>query len=102
MFRLLVESVQDYAIYLLDPAGIVRSWNKGAQHLKGYSASEIIGRPFSEFLTPADRAAGIPASLLQHAKDAGRAEAAGWRVRKDGSQFWARVVLTALRNSAGE
>src|SRR3954463_546247 len=102
MFRLLVESVQDYAIYVLDPEGVVRSWNKGAQKLKGYAAAEIVGRSFSEFFNAGDRAAGKPAMLLQQAAQEGRVEDAGWRVRKDGTQFWASVVITALRSSAGE
>jgi PAS domain S-box-containing protein len=95
-FRLLVESIQDYAIYLLDPSGIVRSWNAGAQRLKGYTADEVIGRPFATFFTPEDRASAKPDHLLAAALQQGRHEDDGWRVRKDGSQFWANAVITAL------
>src|SRR5690242_8016530 len=95
-YRLLVESVQDYAIYLLDPSGIVRSWNAGAQRLKGYAAEEAIGLRFSTFFTPEDRASGKPEHLLAAALQNGRLEDDGWRVRKDGSQFWANAVITAL------
>jgi PAS domain S-box-containing protein len=100
-FRLLVEEVQDYAIYLLDPDGIVRSWNAGAARLKGYEADEIVGRPFSVFFSDEDRAAGRPQDLLREALAAGRAEDHGWRVRKDGSQFWANALLTALHDADG-
>jgi len=86
-FRLLVESVQDYAIYLLDPAGIIQSWNAGAERLKGYTSAEIIGRSFSLFFSPSDREAGKPASLLRAALRASRIEDVGWRRRKDGSRF---------------
>jgi len=95
-FRLLVESIQDYAIYMLDPSGIVRSWNVGAQRLKGYTADEAIGLPFATFFTPEDRASGKPEHLLATALQNGRHEDNGWRVRKDGSQFWASAVITAL------
>ena len=96
LFRLLVQSVQDYAIFRLSTEGIVRTWNIGAQNLKGYSASEIIGRSFETFYTPEDLAAGRPAKLLARAHKEGRIEDEGWRVRKDGSRFWADVVITAL------
>ncbi|MGE0548862.1 MAG: PAS domain S-box protein [Kofleriaceae bacterium] len=95
-YRLLVESVEDYAIYLLDPNGIVQSWNAGAQRLKGYSSAEAIGLPFPTFFTPEDRAAGKPAHLLATALKEGRCQDSGWRVRKDGTQFWVDAVLTAL------
>jgi len=101
-FRLLVESVSEYAIYLLDPAGHVMSWNAGAERIKGYAAAEIIGRPFALFYPPEDRAAGKPAEMLQQALREGRFTAQGWRVRKDGSRFWADVTITALRRRSGE
>jgi PAS domain S-box-containing protein len=96
LFRLLVQSVRDYAIFRLSPEGIVRTWNAGAEALKGYTASEIIGRSFESFYTPEDRAAGRPARLLGRAREDGRVEDEGWRVRKDGTRFWADVVITAL------
>ena len=101
-FRLLVESVSDYAIYLLDTSGRVMSWNTGAERIKGYAASEILGRHFSLFYPPEDRAAGRPDAMLRHAREEGRTNAQGWRVRKGGSRFWADVVITALRNRGGE
>ncbi|HWI81866.1 PAS domain S-box protein [Ramlibacter sp.] len=101
-FRLLVESVRDYAIFMLDPGGNVRSWNAGAQALKGYTAQEIIGRHFSAFYTPEDQAAGKPAAALRAARRDGRVEATGWRVRKDGTLFWANVVVTAVHGDSGE
>jgi PAS domain S-box-containing protein len=100
-FRLLVEGVRDYAIFMLDPDGTVSSWNAGAQRIKGYAPEEIIGRHFSAFYTPEDLAAGKPARVLEEARRAGRFEDEDWRVRKDGTRFWASVVLTALRDSAG-
>ena len=84
-YRLLVEAVTDYAIYMLDPTGIVSSWNPGAQRFKGYTAEEIIGHHFSRFYTEEDRAHGLPARALEIAKQTGKFEAEGWRVRKDGS-----------------
>jgi PAS domain S-box-containing protein len=100
-FRLLVESVQDYAIYLLGIDGTIRSWNAGAERLKGYTAKEIIGNNFSSFFTVPDRASEKPAWLLKQALAAGRTEDVGWRVRKDGSQFWASAVITTLRDAGG-
>ena len=100
-FRLLVESVEDYAIFMLDPRGIITSWNAGAQRLKGYAAEEIIGRPFDVFYTPEDRSSGKASRELERATRDGRYEEEGWRVRKDGSRFWANVVLTALRDESG-
>ena len=98
-FRVLVESVQDYAIYLLDVDGVIRSWNAGAERLKGYAPREIIGKHFSGFFSAEDRDSGKPARLLREALTAGRVEDVGWRVRKDGTQFWASVVITALRDA---
>jgi PAS domain S-box-containing protein len=101
-FRMLVEGVVDYAIYMLDPSGVVTNWNTGAERLKGYRADEILGQHFSRFYTREDRAAGLPAIVLATAAREGRYEAEGWRVRKDGSRFWASVVVDAIRNEAGE
>ena len=101
-FRLLVESVTDYAIFLLDATGHVISWNPGAARAKGYTAAEIVGRHFSVFYPPQDRAAHYPEQLLERAAREGRVSAQGWRLRKDGSRFWADVVITALRNPAGQ
>jgi PAS domain S-box-containing protein len=101
-FQLLVASVSDYAIYMLNPEGYVSSWNTGAQRFKGYLAHEIIGQHFSAFYTEEDRAAGVPAKALRTALDEGRFEAEGWRVRKDGTRFWASVVIDPIRSDAGE
>ncbi len=101
IFRLMVTSVFDYAIFILDPSGQVSSWNLGAERLKGYQAGEIIGKHFSNFYTPEDREAGVPQRVLQTAIDTGHFEGEGWRVRKDGTRFWASVVVTALRDEAG-
>jgi PAS domain S-box-containing protein len=98
---LLVQSVTDYAIYMLDPQGIVRSWNPGAERLKGYSADEIIGQHFSRFYTPEDRAAGMPQRALETAMREGRFESEGQRVRKDGSRFWSHVVIDPIRAEDG-
>jgi PAS domain S-box-containing protein len=95
-FRLLVEGVTDYAIFMLNPQGFVANWNRGAERIKGYAASEIIGRHFSLFYLPEDAAAGVPARALGTARDHGRFEAEGWRVRKDGNRFWASVVIDAI------
>jgi PAS domain S-box-containing protein len=100
-FRLLVDAVQDYAIFLLSTEGRVLTWNRGAERIKGYSAQEIVGQHFSVFYTPEERAAGRPMSLLGLAKDRGRFEDEGWRVRKDGTWFWADVIVTALYDSNG-
>ena len=97
-FRLLVESVEDYAILMLDPEGRVVSWNSGAEHIKGYRAEEIIGQHVSRFYAPEDVEAGKPDRDLEVAADVGRCEDEGWRVRKDGSRFYANVVTTALRD----
>ena len=101
-FRLLVSSVTDYAIYLLDGAGRVASWNAGAERIKGYRADEIVGRSFSQFYTPEDRAQGLPEQTLSQARREGRFQSEGWRLRKDGSRFWAMVVIDTVRNDAGE
>jgi PAS domain S-box-containing protein len=100
-FRLLVESVKDYAIFMLDPAGRVASWNAGAEAIKGYVAEEILGQHFSVFYTPEDVARGKPQEHLDAAVRDGRVEDEGWRLRKDGNRFWADSVITALRDSTG-
>ena len=99
-FRLLVDSVRDYAIFMLDPQGNVLSWNAGAERFKGYRANEIIGSHFSRFYTPDDLARGLPDQELKTADARGSFEDEGWRVRKDGSLFWANVVITAMRDQA--
>src|ERR1700748_331592 len=101
-FRLLVQSVTDYAIFMLDVNGRVASWNAGAQRIKGYAPEEIIGRHFSDFYTEADRAAGLPRIGLETATRNGRWEHEGQRVRKDGTAFWAHVVIDAIRDDAGK
>lgn len=101
VFRMLVESVRDYAIFLLDPAGTVASWNPGAERIKGYAPKEIIGKHFSEFYPESDRAAGKPEYELKVAKETGRFEDEGWRLRKDGSRFWASVVITRVIDPNG-
>ncbi len=100
-FRLLVEGVTDYAIYMLTPEGDVTSWNAGAQRIKGYEPTEIIGQHFSRFYTEEDRAAELPRVALETASTAGRFEKEGWRVRKDGTQFWASVIIDAIRDEGG-
>jgi PAS domain S-box-containing protein len=100
-FRLLVESVEDYAIFMLDAQGRVATWNAGAEHIKGYSAQEIIGKHFSIFYPPAAAERGHPDHELRVATAEGRFEEEGWRIRKDGSRFWANVVITALRDEQG-
>ncbi len=100
-FRLLVESVKGYAIFMLDPDGRVATWNAGAQAFKGYTAGDILGQHFSVFYPAEDQALGRPAYELQVAKETGRFEHEGWRVRKDGSQFWASALITAIRDGAG-
>ena len=100
--RLLIENVRDYAIFMLDPDGTVRGWNSGAQLIHGYRASEIVGRHFDAFYTPEDKKAGKPAAELAAALARGRVEEEGWRVRKDGSLFWANVVVTAVRSPSGD
>jgi len=102
LYRLLVESVRDYAIFALDPKGVIITWNVGAERIKGYSAQEIIGRHFSTFYTAEDLAARKPEMELVVAEREGRVEDEGWRIRKDGSRFWASVVITALRGPDGK
>jgi PAS domain S-box-containing protein len=99
--RLLVDGVRDYAISMLDPAGRVLSWNQGAERIRGYTAEEIIGQSFARFFLPEDVASGRPRALLAKAAAEGRCEDEGWRIRKDGSRFWANVVITALRDEQG-
>ncbi|WP_321937706.1 PAS domain-containing sensor histidine kinase [Paraburkholderia sp. J8-2] len=99
--RLMIDSVQDYAIFMLSTAGIVISWNSGARKIKGYAPDEILGHHFSVFYTPEDQAAGLPQQLLATAAAEGRAQSEGWRVRRDGSRFWADVVISAIRDSSG-
>ncbi len=101
LMRLLLESVRDYAIFALDEEGRVASWNAGARRIKGYSEQEAIGLPYAVFFTPEDKARGKPQRLLAQAGREGRVEDQGWRVRKDGSRFWADAILTALRDSEG-
>jgi PAS domain S-box-containing protein len=101
-FELLVQSVTDYAIYMLDPQGIVTSWNAGAERFKGYRPHEIIGQHFSRFYGDGDRAAGIPEKALHTAATEGRFEAEGWRMRKDGTRFWANVVIDPVREPGGK
>ncbi|HEX8694608.1 MAG TPA: PAS domain-containing sensor histidine kinase [Longimicrobium sp.] len=101
LYQLLVESVQDYAIFALDAEGNILSWNAGAKRLKGYTREEIVGRHFSTFYPPEDLAAGKPAWELEVAAREGRLEDEGWRVRKDGTLFWANVVITALHDASG-
>lgn len=100
-FRLLVDAVDDYAIFMLDPSGRVVTWNAGAQKMKGYDADEIIGQHVSIFHPPTDLATNEPATTLNYAAANGRAENEGWRRRKDGSTFWANVVITAIRDKSG-
>jgi PAS domain S-box-containing protein len=101
-YRMLVDAITDYAIYMLDANGRVASWNPGAQRFKGYQRQEIIGEHFSRFYTEEDRASELPARALREAATKGRFEAEGWRVRKDGSRFWAHVVIDPIRTETGE
>ena len=101
LYRLLIESVTDYAIFVLDPEGRIASWNPGAARLKGYSEQEIIGRHFSIFYSDDEVSSGKPAKELEIASQEGRVEDEGWRLRKDGSRFWANVVITALHDETG-
>lgn len=100
-YRLLIEAVTDYAIYMLDPDGIVTSWNAGAERFKGYTAAEIIGSHFSKFYPDKDREAGLPEKALLNARTLGRHASEGWRVRKDGTQFWADVIVDPIRAPDG-
>ena len=101
-YRQLVEAISDYAIYMLDADGHVVSWNPGAQRFKGYTAAEIIGEHFSRFYTPENRASGLPVRALHAAATEGRFENEGWRVRKDGSRFWAHVVIDPILSPTKE
>ena len=101
-YRLLIEGIVDYAIFVVDPAGYVMTWSRGAERLKGYRENEIVGQHFSILYTPEDVAAGKPERELAEARAHGRTEDEGWRVRKDGSRFWANVVVSALRRDDGE
>ena len=99
--ELLVQSVTDYAIYMLDPTGVVVSWNAGAERFKGYKPDEIIGQHFSRFYSEADRAAGIPTRALETARTEGRFEAEGWRMRKDGTRISVEFSIIPFRDEAG-
>ena len=101
-YRLLIDAISDYAIYMLDTGGHVSSWNPGAQRFKGYQAHDILGRHFSCFYTDVERAAGVPERNLKRAAEEGRLEAEGWRVRRDGARFWAHVVIDAIRDEQGQ
>ena len=101
-FRLMVESIQDYAIFMLDPEGNVATWNAGAQRIKGYRTDEIVGQHFSKFYSIEDRAAGKPERVLETARRTGKFEEENWRIRKDGSRFWAHVLVTELRSQEGQ
>jgi PAS domain S-box-containing protein len=100
-FKMLVSGVTDYALYMLTPTGVVANWNAGGHRIKGYAPEEIIGQSFSRFYTPADQAAGKPARALRIAEETGHYEEEGWRVRKDGSFFWASVVIDPIRHADG-
>lgn len=100
-FGLLVDGVVDYAIYMLDPRGVITNWNVGAERIKGYQSTEIVGQHFSRFFTEEDRAAELPAAALRTAAEEGKFESEGWRVRKDGSLFWANAVIAAIHNKYG-
>src|SRR5689334_15269326 len=97
-FDLTVASIKDYAIFMLDPTGHVATWNDGARLIKGYRADEVIGKDLSIFYPPDDVAQGKPRALLDAARRGGRVEDEGWRVRKDGSRFWADVVITSIQD----
>src|SRR3954465_5581660 len=101
-FKLLVQSIVDYAIYMLDPNGVVTSWNAGAERIKGFQTEEIVGQHFSRFYTEEDRAAGVPQRILDTARDQGKFEGEGWRVRKDGTRFWASGVIDRINDENGE
>src|SRR5690606_30057829 len=102
LYRMVIEQTRDYAVFILDPAGHIRTWNLGAQRIKGYTPRQIIGRHFSTFYPPAAAQSGWPEHELKMAAAEGRFEDEGWRVRADGSQFWAGVTITALRDEDGE
>jgi PAS domain S-box-containing protein len=100
--QLLIDAIVDYAVFMIDVNGVVRSWNSGAERLKGYKAHEIIGKSFSVFYTPEEQTEGVPAKALATAGTTGRFNTEGWRVRKDGSRFWALVVIDAIRDEDGQ
>src|SRR5690242_9141818 len=100
-FKLLVQSIVDYAIYMLDPNGFVTSWNVGAERIKGFKAEEIIGQHFSTFYTAEDRKTGVPEKVLETARSEGKFEGEGWRCRKDGTRFWASVVIDRIDDDKG-
>ena len=101
-YHQMVAEVQDYAIILLSPEGVIENWNIGAEKIKGYTAAEVIGKKFELFYTPEDRENKLPAKLLQMAKETGKALQEGWRVRKDGTRFWGTIVITALHGKSGD
>lgn len=101
-YRLLVEAVTDYAIYMLDADGVVSSWNPGARRFKGYAPEDIIGHHFSRFYSEADRATGLPERALRLAREEGKFESEGWRIRKDGTRFWAHVIIDPVRSAQGD
>ena len=101
-YKRLVGAITDYAIYMLDPTGYVTSWNPGAQRFKRYLSAEIIGKHFSQFYTEEDQRAGLPARALAAASQEGKFEGEGWRVRKDGTRFWAHVVIDPIRSLQGD
>jgi PAS domain S-box-containing protein len=101
-FEFLIDALSDYAIYMLDQDGLITSWNSGAERIKGYRSPEIVGKHFSRFFTAEDQASRLPENILAQARTTGRYEAEGWRVRKDGSRFWADAIVTPLRGERGE
>ena len=101
-FRLLVQQVQEYAIFMMDAEGRITTWNAGAERIKGYTAAEIIGRPYSTFFPPEEAASGKPQKILAAAARDGKAETEGWRVRKDGSRFWVNALVTAIHDESGK
>lgn len=101
LFRLLVASVNDYAIFMIDPNGYIMSWNKGAEHIKGYTESDIVGKHISIFYTPEDVKNNVPRNNLNEALKKGTYHNEGWRVKKDGSMFWASVTFTTIYNDSG-
>ncbi|HLI94389.1 MAG TPA: PAS domain S-box protein, partial [Puia sp.] len=100
-YHLMIEEVEDYAILMLDPQGVIRNWNRGAEKIKGYTEQEIVGNHFSIFYPKEDREAGLPEQLIQRAAREGKAIHEGWRVRKNGTKFWGSIVITALHDEIG-
>jgi PAS domain S-box-containing protein len=101
-YKLLVDAITDYAIYMLDRQGNIVSWNAGASRFKGYEAKEVLGTHFSRFYRSDDRDRGLPSLALKYAAEEGRFEGEGWRVRKDGSEFWAHVIVDPIRDNGGD